>query len=171
MEKNADWEQQPTESGPAFEAFRAYLDKGPDRSIRGVSDELGVSRKVLEGWSRDHDWPLRVRLWTRAQDRAAKRARRDELHKMAEQHRVIGKMLAAKALERLRDLDPVLLKPSDVVSLLRLGTDLQTASFSYATEDLHEVAVVAQQAAETFKIDMPEPTQEAVSFDAMMDDL
>ena len=127
--------------------------------MRAISDEFGVGTKVLEGWSRGTKWDARVRLWTRAQDRAVKRARRDELQKMADGHRVIGKMLAAKALERLKQLDPILLKPSDVVSLLRLGTDLQKASFSYATEDLAEV----------FKIDVP-TAEESVSFDAMLDE-
>jgi hypothetical protein len=54
------FEQQPKESGKAFEAFSVYLNLGPDRSLAAVGQKLGKSVGLIERWSRKFDWPGRV---------------------------------------------------------------------------------------------------------------
>ena len=158
----APWDQQTTESDRAFEAFRSHRDKGPQRTLRGLSDELGVHMSQLKEWALANNWEPRLRAWTREQDRAVRRQRRAEQLAMAEGHRKIGQMLAQKAMERFAEIDLDVLKPSDVVALIRLGTDLEKNSFSYATEDLESVTAVAHVAAEKFGISVPDITQKDV---------
>ncbi len=54
------FEKQPRESEKAFAAFRAYLEMGPQRSIRDVARKLGKSSTIIGRWSSKFDWPDRV---------------------------------------------------------------------------------------------------------------
>lgn len=54
------FEKQPRESEKAFAAFRAYLEMGPQRSIRDVARKLGKSSTLMGRWSSKYDWPSRV---------------------------------------------------------------------------------------------------------------
>jgi len=54
------FEQQPRESGKAFEAFTVYLNMGPERSLAAVGQRLGKSKALLERWSAKYEWPARV---------------------------------------------------------------------------------------------------------------
>jgi hypothetical protein len=48
------------ESPQAYEAFRCYLDLGPERSIRAVVRKLGKSRALLDRWSQKNKWQARL---------------------------------------------------------------------------------------------------------------
>lgn len=54
------FEQHPRETGKAFEAFTAYLNMGPERSLAAVGRKLGKSASLVERWSAKFDWPARV---------------------------------------------------------------------------------------------------------------
>lgn len=54
------FEQQPRESHKAFAAFKTYLDLGAERSLALTADKLGKSKRMMEKWSRRHDWSARV---------------------------------------------------------------------------------------------------------------
>lgn len=51
------WARRETESSPAYEAFRVYMDT---RSIRKAADQLGKNHTILAQWSAKHDWIERV---------------------------------------------------------------------------------------------------------------
>lgn len=134
------WDQQPNETAPAFAAFRAYRDKAPNPSIRGVADELGISRSQLEKWSKHYGWERRVRAYMRAQDRAASIAHHADRKKMSDRHISISQALIAKGLERLTRLDASELKPGEAARFIQLGVDLEAKARGYATESLESLA-------------------------------
>ena len=57
------WERQQGESAQAFEAFSAYLELGPDRSIRAVGQKLDKSRQQIGKWSSRWRWQERIRAY------------------------------------------------------------------------------------------------------------
>lgn len=134
------WEQQPTETAPAFAAFRAYRDKAPNPSIRAVADELKISRSQLEKWSKANGWEKRLRAYMRAQDKAARVAQHAERKKMSANHIAISQALIAKGLARLTSLDPVMLKPGEAARFIQLGVELEVKARGYATESLEAMA-------------------------------
>lgn len=61
----AEWEQQPRETGVAYEAFVAYRDMGEQRSLAGAAKLLGKSSRILAGWSSRWVWRSRIEAWER----------------------------------------------------------------------------------------------------------
>ena len=54
------FEQQPRESNKAFAAFKTYLELGAERSLVITAEKLGKSKRMMEKWSRRHDWAARL---------------------------------------------------------------------------------------------------------------
>jgi len=52
----------PRESAKAFHAFQIYRDLGPKRSLAKVAKKLGISRQLIERWSKQHSWQKRIRV-------------------------------------------------------------------------------------------------------------
>jgi hypothetical protein len=57
---NKTFEQRKKESAKAFAAFSVYLSMGPDRSLDAVGKKLGKCKRLIERWSKQHDWISRV---------------------------------------------------------------------------------------------------------------
>ena len=55
-----EFEQLPREGNKAYAAFRVYLEMGPQRSLRMVSEKLRKSEGLLQRWSSRYGWPERV---------------------------------------------------------------------------------------------------------------
>ena len=85
------WSQLPGESGPAYEAFRVFLELGSGRSVAEVVRRLGKKESLIWRWVTRHDWRHRAWLWD------AKQAGEDEA--AVRQHR------QGVLQERLEDLD------------------------------------------------------------------
>lgn len=68
------WDQQSSESGPAYQAFRAYRDMGVPRSLRRCAEGLGKDPSLVARWSSAHDWQERVKSWDLEQDRQRREA-------------------------------------------------------------------------------------------------
>jgi DNA anti-recombination protein RmuC len=85
------WDRRANETGPAWEAFRTYLDQGSGRSHAEVVRRLGKSTALIERWSSRHDWVDRVAAYeaheVRLKDEAAFSVitQRERARKMAEQ--------------------------------------------------------------------------------------
>src|SRR6266566_2108084 len=60
QQRREPWERQPGETPRSFEAFRAYLDLGPKRSLAAVR-RTGAGR--TEAWSARHGWVRRAAAW------------------------------------------------------------------------------------------------------------
>jgi hypothetical protein len=69
------WDRRDNETGPAYEAFRAYLELGPERSLAKVGAKLGKSKALMDRWSARHDWADRAQAFDQQGYR-----RRDDAH-------------------------------------------------------------------------------------------
>ena len=49
------------ESDRAFEAFRAYLELGPQRRYAAVGRKVGASLRTVKRWASDFDWRSRIK--------------------------------------------------------------------------------------------------------------
>ncbi len=85
------WAQLPGESGPAYEAFRTFLELGPRRSVAEVVRRVGKKESLLWRWVTRHDWRHRAWLWE------ARQAGDDEV--------VVRQQREGVLQERLEDLD------------------------------------------------------------------
>lgn len=54
------WARRTTESNPAYEAFRAYMDA---RSTTKVAEQLGKSTTLITRWCTEHGWVARVQAF------------------------------------------------------------------------------------------------------------
>src|SRR5512141_1048776 len=52
------------ESDRAFEAFRAYLELGPQRRYAAVGRKVGASLRTVKRWASDFDWRGRIKNHT-----------------------------------------------------------------------------------------------------------
>jgi hypothetical protein len=74
------WLQRPDESGPAFEAFKAYLDLGPSRSVveafrqRTGKEQAKQASGQWNDWAARFDWSDRTRAWDDRQEAIRRRA-------------------------------------------------------------------------------------------------
>ena len=74
------WAQLPRESGPAYEAFRTFLELGGGRTVAEVVRRLGKKESLIWRWVSRHDWRHRAWLWDVRQageDEAAVRRHRE----------------------------------------------------------------------------------------------
>jgi hypothetical protein len=81
------WERQEGESDKAFDAFRVYLEAGPKRSLKAVSQRLSKSLPLLKRWSVRWKWRIRVRkhidsLTTKTDEKLQRAAHRQFLRIM-----------------------------------------------------------------------------------------
>ncbi len=140
------WERQKGESAQAFEAFSAYLEMGPERSIRAVGQKLGKSRGLVERWSRAHHWVERVRVWDNQLQEQARKAAAAELREMTKRHIQIARQIQSAAIGALKKYGPDMVNPKNFAAVVKLGTELErqnrqaeAASFGAGPdEDEHE---------------------------------
>lgn len=76
------WTRRETETSPAYEAFRVYLNQGGARSTANTAQELGKSKTVVDKWSSMHDWVERVRAYEVHMETASTDGIADELVKV-----------------------------------------------------------------------------------------
>ena len=57
------WTRRKTETDPAYQAFKTYLDMGPDRSLSKLAARLNKSMQLFAGWSSKHEWVARVHAY------------------------------------------------------------------------------------------------------------
>ena len=107
------YERQPGESSPAFATFQAYLEMGPERSVRAVARKCNKSYTLVGRWSGRWHWQKRLEVQdahdaalleqakrTVAESKAVEWARREEELREAEwQHRTA---LIAKAEQMMK---------------------------------------------------------------------
>ncbi|MET8679996.1 hypothetical protein ABZW18_21030 [Streptomyces sp. NPDC004647] len=119
------WERQAGESSQAFEAFGAYRDLGPARSLTKVVRELHKSRALLGRWSRQFAWVMQATAYDREQDRVflaeQQQARRD----IARRHAKLAQAFLGKAVARLQALDPRELSPSDLLRYFQVAAEIE----------------------------------------------
>lgn len=111
MSKPKPWDRLPDETAPAFEAFRTYLELGPKRSTAKAAQDLGKSKRTLDGWSSKHQWVRRTAEYDAELARHAdqeffgetRRRARSKAHAQASQVAIAAlQRPGARVLERLQ---------------------------------------------------------------------
>jgi transposase-like protein len=85
------WAQLPDESGPAYEAFRTFLELGSQRSVAEVVRRLSKKASLIWRWVSRHDWRHRAWQW--------------DLRKAGEDEAAVRQQREGVLRERLEDLD------------------------------------------------------------------
>jgi hypothetical protein len=128
------WERQDTESAQAFEAFKTYRDMGADRSLVKVAQKLGKSVPLMERWSKDKEWVVRVTDWERDQDRQI----RDILTKgkaaMLKNHTDIATAMLVKSVKALQKLPIEDMTPRDISTMVDIAAKLERISRGEVTD-------------------------------------
>ena len=130
------WEQREREGAEAYEAFLAFRDSGPKRTVKGAAEAISKSRSLVAGWASLHDWRRRARAWDREhrrRDEAVVREQRDDLVRRQLRRADLLASVGVALLGRFFRRDPATgelqlspqVKPSDAVPLLRLATQLE----------------------------------------------
>lgn len=143
------WERQKGESEKAFEAFTAYRDMGPERTISAVVKKLEKSRTLIDRWKDRWDWQERVRAYDNELEKEARakavRGRKD----MTERHIKIAMQVQKKALEALASLSVEDMSPKDVKEYIKMATDLERLNRMFEEESSKGRADAPTQLADT----------------------
>ncbi len=126
------------ETSKAAEAFRAYCDLGPRRSLAKVAESLGKKSgyvRLLEKWSSDFNWVQRARDYDDEEAQERRWKREEAIATMNERH----VLLAMEAQERASKQIEELIKAKAfgsvaAVQLLKLGIDAERLAMGAATE-------------------------------------
>lgn len=88
-------ERLPAESPQAYEAYRLYVEMGPERAMERVAQKLGKSLVLMKRWSSKHHWVARA---------TAHDQRLIELEIQAEEAKLVQKAgLWAKRMQETRE--------------------------------------------------------------------
>ena len=140
------WLQQPGETQWEYTVWTAYRDSYPGKrpTYSSVAQQLETTYNVVKKISQRWSFPARMQLWMAECDRITMLQRRDEILTMNKEHVDMASRLRAKMSIAIDKIDPALLKPGELASLMRLSTDLERKARidTLAQEDLRKDLVV-----------------------------
>lgn len=119
------WERQSGESEKAFEAFSLYRNKGADRTLISVAEELQKSYTLIRRWCDRWNWEDRVRDYDNDLEREAKKTAQKGLRDMYTRQTKIAMQVQEKALQALKQLDIEAMSPKDIKEYIRMATELE----------------------------------------------
>lgn len=146
------WERQPKEPAKAYQAFTAYRDMGPTRSLRRIG--RNVPRAIEEqpantwpmqslgNWSTRHGWVARCDAWDRHLDQIARERQEERRRAMVDQHDGIATQMLNRVAQRLigdetagiAPLDVSGLKAADLIRMFTEAVRVQRISRGEPTE-------------------------------------
>jgi len=142
------WEQLEGEGSKAYEAFTAYRDAGPARSIRAVAQTLAKSLPLLKRWSVSYGWVDRCRRYDMHIDRVARQAVEQQRVDMLTQHASTASKVVALVdgwvdakLEQLERKSLEDIPDSQIASLMRVAVMVERQSLGLPADtsaNLHE---------------------------------
>ena len=126
------WERRQDETSRAYEAFCAYRDMGPGRSIAKTGQLLGKNQTTLEQWSSKYGWVKRVAAWDDEQDRIEREAAQKEQAKairdMRVRHAKLAEAMLMKAARGLARIPDDEIKPADISRMVDVASKLERIS-------------------------------------------
>jgi len=122
------------ESAKAFEAFCAYRDMGPGRSVAKVGHALGKSTTLMARWSGRWAWVARVATWDADTAVKVAMAQQEEIVEMRSRHARIAAALLGKVVARLVKLDPAELTPAQVTRMFDVAMKAERTSRGASSE-------------------------------------
>jgi hypothetical protein len=134
------WFRQKGESRKAYEAFTVYRDLGAARSLAKVADRLGKSLELMKRWSSRHEWVDRAASFDANEEFEMLTQERAERIAMRRNDAEIARMVMLKAVERLREIRPSDLSPTQLIQFIVEGAKLQRLALGESTENVsHKV--------------------------------
>jgi len=133
------WERQPGETSKAYAAFCIYRDLGLERTLNNVRKKFAengkrISVKFLGRWSSKYNWVARCEAYDDYLERKKREEKEAAILKMAERHAKLAMAFQQKIAQRLQEVDPLELSPSDMVKWLDVATKLERLSRGEPTE-------------------------------------
>jgi len=130
------WERQKNESSKAYAAFCVYRDLGPERSLEKVRQNLDKprTRKWLGEWSVKYNWVERAQAYDDYIERKKREEKENAILEMAERHAKLAMAFQQRVAQRLQQIDPAELSPSDMAKWLDIATKLERLSRGEPTE-------------------------------------
>ena len=120
------WEQQESETAPAFAAFVAYRDLGLGiRSTVKVAQGLGKSTALIHRWSSRWNWVNRCRLYDQELDRLIRERHLSELYAARDRHALLAREVQVKVLERLDNMSAQEIPVPILAQMLKIATDIE----------------------------------------------
>lgn len=133
------WDQWPGEPAAAFAHFNAYRLMGRARTLRKTAEEREISHGYAMSLSAEWRWVSRAQAWDRHQAAQYAARMQDRRLEVGEQHLAVANLLVAKAVERLRGLDPSQLGPRDLLAYIEAGIKVQRLLVGETTERVEHV--------------------------------
>ncbi len=127
------------ESQKAFEAFTAYRDMGPARSLVKVGQTLAKTRQNLNQWSSRFQWVERCAEYDEHMDRIALLEQEDTRRAMARRHIEVATGMLEKAIQRLAALDPEQISPAQIPIYIQTGVTIERLAAGESTENTREI--------------------------------
>jgi len=122
------------ESAKAFEAFCAYRDMGPGRSVAKVGHALGKSTTLMARWSGRWAWVARVATWDADTAVKVAMAQQEEIVEMRSRHARISAAFLGKVVGGLAKLDPGELKPGELTRMFDVAMKAERTSRGASSE-------------------------------------
>jgi hypothetical protein len=134
------------ESAKAFDAFCAYRDLGPARSIAAAVEESGGGAgrmRTWEGWSSRYRWVERAAAYDSHIDQVRLTASADNVAMAALKHATAASRRIEKGLERLAELKPEDMSVLEVRQYISDGIRLHRLALGLSTESVRQEASVS----------------------------
>lgn len=133
------WNMRPDETARAFQAFEAYRDMGPDRSLEKAHRQLTTRSPldVLKQWSARHDWQARVRAFDEA---AAARASERALESAADvraRQAAHAKAIQLRAMQKIAAMDPGDMSMGEATRAWQVGAEAERKALNIADRVEH----------------------------------
>lgn len=122
------WERQENESAKAYAAFSVYRDMGADRSLAKVGQVVGKSTKMMEKWSKAHNWVERAEQWDLEQDKILRKQQVEDIKKMRKRHADLAQAMLVKAAMALNKIPVEEIKPSDITRMADVASKMERIS-------------------------------------------
>lgn len=145
-------EQQPDESAPAFDAFRRYLEMGPQRSTAKVARACGKQKSLMDRWSSRWRWVQRVREFEAEATRTADSAHLDAIAARSKRQAEIAQLHGEATALVAREVVQRITKAPDVLGGLPLDELLRLES---SMGRMHNRVVMSERLALGLTTDQP----------------
>lgn len=146
---NKPWERQEGEGEKAFAAFSLYRDKGSERTLASVANELQKSYTLIRRWANTWNWSERVREFDNDKERQAKKEAEKGLRDMHSRQIKIAMSVQAKALQALELLNPSIMEAKDIKDFIKMATELERLNRTSITEQYVEKEASSHTLADT----------------------
>ena len=129
----AVWDRMEDESSKAYEAFCAYRDLGPQRSVakavKNYVETTETKRRTKQrwwlNWSKKHSWVARVTAYDDYIELEQRKVQEQEKREMVRRHAQLSLMMQQKGIQRLQSLDVNEVAPGSLARLLEVAVKIE----------------------------------------------